>query len=232
MEIDHGVAWKISGNGLSLNLFGEINSGPVISMPEGDIGRGNVRLSAESLICGYASAKNFVNERIVNFDTILRSQIETLRITEACTDGSNSSVSVSAPSTVLCSLLGLLAFRKPTGGHRFLGRFGNVHSNLGNAEAIFSAAAAAAAHHRLLWIHPFLDGKGRVARLMSYAMLNVSLDTGGGWSIARGLARQESRHKQHLTSCDQPRSRDPDGRGSRSEAVLADFTEFSLPDRF
>ena len=29
------------------------------------------------------------------------------------------------------------------------------------------AIAAAAAHHRLLWIHPFLDGNGRVTRLMS-----------------------------------------------------------------
>ncbi|WP_205422677.1 Fic family protein [Seongchinamella sediminis] len=29
---------------------------------------------------------------------------------------------------------------------------------LGEAQTIFSAAAA---HHRLLWIHPFLDGNGR-----------------------------------------------------------------------
>ena len=44
-----------------------------------------------------------------------------------------------------------------------------------------------------LWIHPFLDGNGRVARLMSYAMLLDALDTGGIWSIARGLARSGER---------------------------------------
>jgi Fic family protein len=108
---------------------------------------------------------------------------------------------------------------------RFLGRFEQVYSNLGKAETIFSAAAA---HHRLLWIHPFLDGNGRVARLMSYAMLKDALDTGGIWSIARGLARQEARYKQHLISCDQPRRGDLDGRGSRSEAALAEFTAFFL----
>ena len=51
------------------------------------------------------------------------------------------------------------------------------------------SSAAAAAHHRLLWIHPFLDGNGRVARLMSHAILLETLDTGAVWSVARGLAR-------------------------------------------
>ena len=63
---------------------------------------------------------------------------------------------------------------------------------------------------------------------MSYAMLREALDTGGIWSIARGLARQEARYKQHLMACDQPRRGDLDGRGSRSEAALAEFTEFFL----
>ncbi|MEJ2419084.1 MAG: Fic family protein [Exilibacterium sp.] len=108
---------------------------------------------------------------------------------------------------------------------RFLRRFEQVYSRLRKAETIFSAAAA---HHRLLWIHPFLDGNGRVARLMSYAMLRETLDTGGIWSIARGLARQESKYKQHLIACDQPRRGDTDGRGSRSESALAECTEFFL----
>lgn len=108
---------------------------------------------------------------------------------------------------------------------RFLERFEEVYSNLGKAATILSAAAA---HHRLLWIHPFLDGNGRVARLMSHAMLRDALDTGGIWSIARGLARQESAYKTHLMACDQPRRGDLDGRGSRSEAALADFTRFFL----
>ncbi len=108
---------------------------------------------------------------------------------------------------------------------RFLNSSEKVFSTLEKAQTIFSVAAA---HHRLLWIHPFLDGNGRVARLMSYAMLRDALDTGGIWSIARGLARQEARYKQHLISCDQPRRGDFDGRGSRSESALAEFTEFFL----
>lgn len=108
---------------------------------------------------------------------------------------------------------------------RFLDRFEAVYGMLGKAETIFSAAAA---HHRLLWIHPFLDGNGRVARLMSHAMLRDALDTGGLWSIARGLARQESAYKAHLIACDQPRRNDLDGHGSRSEEALIEFTRFFL----
>lgn len=108
---------------------------------------------------------------------------------------------------------------------RFLRRFEAVYAQLGKAATILSAAAA---HHRLLWIHPFLDGNGRVARLMSHAMLQDALGTGAVWSIARGLARRESAYKAHLSACDQPRRGDLDGRGSRSEAALADFTRFFL----
>src|SRR6266567_26686 len=62
---------------------------------------------------------------------------------------------------------------------RFLKRFGEVYSHLSRTDSILGAATA---HHRLLWIHPFLDGNGRVARLMSHAMLLEALDTGGVWS--------------------------------------------------
>lgn len=115
---------------------------------------------------------------------------------------------------------------------RFLRRFEAVYAQLGKADGQLGKAAtilsAAAAHHRLLWIHPFIDGNGRVARLMSHAMLRDALDTGAVWSIARGLARQEGAYKAHLSACDQPRRGDLDGRGSRSEAALADFTRFFL----
>ena len=63
-------------------------------------------------------------------------------------------------------------------------------------------AAAASTHHHLLWIHPFLDGNGRVARLMSHAMLLDALDTGGIWPVAGGLARSEENYKSRLESCD------------------------------
>jgi Fic family protein len=108
---------------------------------------------------------------------------------------------------------------------RFLQRFETVYSGLGKAETILAAAAA---HHRLLWIHPFLDGNGRVARLMSHAMLLDALETAGIWSVARGLARNEASYKGHLMACDQERRNDLDGRGALSEEALAAFTQFFL----
>lgn len=108
---------------------------------------------------------------------------------------------------------------------RFLERFEERYGNLGKAEKVLASAAS---HHRLLWIHPFLDGNGRVARLMSYAVLKEALDTGGLWSIARGLARRESEYKAHLAACDLPRRNDLDGRGPLSEEALAEFTRFFL----
>lgn len=108
---------------------------------------------------------------------------------------------------------------------RFLARFTETYGSLGRAETILAAAAA---HHRLLWIHPFLDGNGRVARLMSHAVLLDALDTGGVWSVARGLARAQAAYKGHLADCDRPRRNDLDGRGHLSEEALASFTRFFL----
>ena len=108
---------------------------------------------------------------------------------------------------------------------RFLERFEAAYDTLGKTDSILAAAAA---HHRILWIHPFLDGNGRVARLMSHAMLLESLDTGGVWSIARGLARDETSYKGGLMACDATRRNDLDGRGNLSEEALAAFIHFFL----
>ena len=105
---------------------------------------------------------------------------------------------------------------------RFLRRFEDVYSRLGKTETVLATAAA---HHRLAWIHPFLDGNGRVVRLMSHAMLLETLETGGVWSIARGLARNVQAYKSHLANCDLGRRNDLDGRGTLSEEALVDFTE-------
>ena len=108
---------------------------------------------------------------------------------------------------------------------RFLNKFENVYTGLGRAEMIIASAAA---HHRLIWIHPFLDGNGRVARLLSHAMLLRTLDSGGIWSVARGLARNEQQYKQLLANCDKTRRNDLDGRGNLSEEALAEFTRFFM----
>lgn len=108
---------------------------------------------------------------------------------------------------------------------RFLTRFEDSYRDLGRVDAVLAAASA---HHRVLWIHPFLDGNGRVARLMTHAMLLKTLDTGALWSVARGLARRVNEYKQHLAACDLPRRNDLDGRGNLSEEALAEFTRFFL----
>ena len=108
---------------------------------------------------------------------------------------------------------------------RFMERFELGYSGLGRLETIIGVAGA---HHRLLWIHPFVDGNGRVARLMAHAILRETLDTGGIWSIARGLARNVGTYKKLLAECDQPRRNDLDGRGNLSEEALAEFSRFFL----
>jgi Fic family protein len=108
---------------------------------------------------------------------------------------------------------------------RFMKRFEDAYGQLGKTGSILNTAAA---HHRLVWIHPFCDGNGRVARLMSHAMLLETLDTGAVWSVARGLARNVEAYKRHLAACDQTRRNDLDGRGNLSDEALADFAEFFL----
>ncbi len=108
---------------------------------------------------------------------------------------------------------------------RFMQRFEEVYAPLGKSEAILALAAM---HHRLLWIHPFVDGNGRVARLMSHAQASSLFDTGGVWSIARGLARNVGQYKSLLANCDLQRRNDLDGRGNLSEEALIEFTRFFL----
>ncbi len=108
---------------------------------------------------------------------------------------------------------------------RFLARFEEAYARIGRTDSIIAAATA---HHRLLWIHPFMDGNGRVARLMSHAVLLEKLETGALWSVARGLARNVVDYKAHLAACDLPRRNDLDGRGTLSEEALTDFVAFFL----
>jgi Fic family protein len=88
--------------------------------------------------------------------------------------------------------------------------------------------AAAAAHHRFAWMHPFYDGNGRVARLVSHATL---LRCGVGsslWSISRGLAKTVERYKTTLMLADEPRHGDLDGRGALSTLRLREFCAYFL----
>jgi Fic family protein len=89
--------------------------------------------------------------------------------------------------------------------------------------------AVAAAHHRFMWIHPFLDGNGRVARLFTDAYFLRSGVAGYGlWNVSRGLARRSESYKAHLISADAPREGDLDGRGNLSNRTLTEFCKFFL----
>ncbi|MBC8414652.1 Fic family protein [bacterium] len=89
--------------------------------------------------------------------------------------------------------------------------------------------AAAASHHRFMWIHPFLDGNGRVARLFVEAQFHrIPVDGYGLWSVSRGFARRNADYKAALTWADAPRRNDLDGRGSLSNEGLIKFCRFFL----
>ncbi len=84
------------------------------------------------------------------------------------------------------------------------------------------------AHHRLAYIHPFLDGNGRTARLHSHLVLHHMRLTGGLWSVMRGLARNQEAYFTLLNNADLPRRHDADGRGALSQAELVLFAKFFL----
>ena len=89
--------------------------------------------------------------------------------------------------------------------------------------------ALAAAHHRLMWIHPFLDGNERVARLFTDAWFHrINLAGYGLWNVSRGLARKRDEYRQALAAADSPREHDPDGRGNLSDCALTGFCRFFL----
>lgn len=89
--------------------------------------------------------------------------------------------------------------------------------------------AIAGAHHRFLYIHPFSDGNGRVARLITELMLIVAgFDGNGLFSVSRGLASDISSYNKALQSGDSERRYATDGRGPRSLEGLIFFTKYFL----
>ena len=87
---------------------------------------------------------------------------------------------------------------------------------------------AACAHHRLAWIHPFIDGNGRTARLHSHFVLRALGLTQGLWSSMRGMARTQEEYYARLSNADRPRRNDYDGRGPLSQEELVAFARYAL----
>jgi Fic family protein len=110
----------------------------------------------------------------------------------------------------------------------FLDRFGDFYAP-DKHHGSLKLVAAAAAHHRLTWIHPFLDGNGRVARLFTEAyLLRIPIHGFGLWSVSRGLARRNIEYKSALSQADAARRNDLDGRGNLSNEGLIAFCHFFL----
>ncbi|MEZ4722780.1 MAG: Fic family protein [Flavobacteriales bacterium] len=113
----------------------------------------------------------------------------------------------------------------------FVKRFESAYdpADAANKSLIKRIVSIAAAHHRLAWIHPFLDGNGRVVRLHSDAsFVREGLDASGMWSISRGLARNNTEYYERLANADMKRHGDLDGRGNLSNKMLVEFCRFFL----
>ncbi len=110
--------------------------------------------------------------------------------------------------------------------HRFLGAWENRYASVRQGEA--SIVALAAAHHRLAWMHPFLDGNGRVVRLHTHLGLHAMGLTSGLWSPLRGFARSVDLYRAQLQIADEHRLGDLDGRGNLTQAGLVAWIGYVL----
>lgn len=106
----------------------------------------------------------------------------------------------------------------------FLGRFDQVYGRAPRLED--QLIVVAAAHQRMAWIHPFVDGNGRACRLQTHAALWPL--SRGLWSVSRGLARRRDEYYEHLDAADAPRQGDLDGRGNLSEKALRRWCEWFI----
>ncbi len=110
---------------------------------------------------------------------------------------------------------------------KFLERFEHAYDPA-RLSQVGQVIAVAASHHRLLWVHPFYDGNGRVTRLFSHAYLK-NIGVGSSlWSVSRGLARSANTYKSLLMQADMIRQGDLDGRGNLTAKGLKTFCLYFL----
>ena len=108
----------------------------------------------------------------------------------------------------------------------FMAAWHEAYKNSPGGESALIALLAA--HHRLTWIHPFLDGNGRTARLHTHTGLSALGLTQGLWSPMRGLAREQKNYYTHLINADRDRQGNYDGRGVLTERGLVEFIRFFM----
>jgi Fic family protein len=108
----------------------------------------------------------------------------------------------------------------------FLQRWASFYGSVRRGEA--ALVALACAHQRLGWVHPFIDGNGRVMRLHTHTLLSALGYTGGLWSPLRGFARSTDRYYALLADADSLRRGDLDGRGNLSQQALIAWADYVL----
>ncbi|CAG8863390.1 hypothetical protein PS627_00328 [Pseudomonas fluorescens] len=121
-------------------------------------------------------------------------------------------------------------------GHHIPPTAEQMHTHLNDFERVYRLdwihglsrfLAAAASHHRLMWIHPFMDGNGRTGRLFTDQYLKAAGFGGYGlWSMSRGFARNVATYYEMLGAADHPRKGELDGRGELSDSGLLRWTTF------
>ena len=109
----------------------------------------------------------------------------------------------------------------------FINRWAEVMTR-SSAPAALAVVATAASHQRLAWIHPFVDGNGRMARLHTHHALGALGLAPDLWSPIRAFARTAGRYRQRIADADLPRRHDFDGRGPLSDEGLAQWVDYAL----
>ncbi len=106
----------------------------------------------------------------------------------------------------------------------FLKRLDEMYGHVHGWEGLLVAAACA--HHRVAWVHPFLDGNGRTTRLQTHCALWPL--SAGLWSPSRGFARSAQAYYAALHNADSSRRGDLDGRGNLSAQGLLEWVKYFL----